>query len=152
MNRAGLLVIMVIPLIYLWQCKNVQRVLSPENPYYIEMMVFEDVVCQNGEPLAKPDSHNYLYHWGYEKDTLSLEFRFKNTCNSSYRDSVVTQGNGLHIYLTDTARVHARCICEHVCLFDFVVKNVDLFNLSLDIHFYASDGYMSCLDTVLSLR
>jgi len=125
--------------------------LSCQKDQSIEYLSFDDFVCGPSKLAKELANKDYLYDWDFENGTLMLDFRFSNTCNSAYEESVSIENNTIHIALKDTAKSHARCVCEHKCLFQFKVEGMDNVRLLLDIKFYTSEEYVSCVDALLQL-
>ena len=123
------------------------------NDQTLEFLSFEDIVCGSQNKLTKAMATNdYLYEWQYEGNRLNLDFRFRTLCNSAFRDSVIIWDKTIHILLEDTAKWHARCVCEHQSVFLFSIEDIESIKLMLDIKFAASEDYEACLDTVLILE
>ena len=117
-----------------------------------DFLSFEDIVCGSASKVAKGSTNNdFLYDWQLDGNKLKLDFRFSPVCGSAYADSVIIGTNTIHIFLDDTSSIHARCICEHLSIFRFLIDNVDDIQLILDIKFYTSDEYTTCVDTLLQL-
>jgi len=117
-----------------------------------DLLSFEDIVCGSASKVAKGSTNNdFLYDWQLDGNKLKLDFRFSPVCGSAYADSVIIETNSIHIFLDDTASIHARCICEHQSIFRFLIDNVDDIQLILDIKFYTSNEYTTCVDTLLPL-
>ncbi len=138
-------------------CDNYQEQmdsLTPTDPLIeidppVKNYTFYDYGCPD-QVLGKTlQTGNYLYEWEVNNDLLNLDFRFINTCGSIYMDSVLFMQDTISICLTDTARSHARCICEHQCQFEFLVEGMDHIPLLMEIKFYAQDVYTACVDTLL---
>ena len=119
---------------------------------HTDFLSFEDFVCGSGNKVAKVSTNNdYLYDWQLDGNKLKLDFRFRPVCGSAYGDSVISGDKTIHIFLADTASIHARCICEHQSIFWFSIEDVESIGLTLDIKFYASDDYTTCVDTLIIL-
>ena len=117
-----------------------------------DFLSFEDFVCGSGNKVAKVSTNNdYLYDWQLDGNKLKLDFRFNAVCGSAYDNRVMTGNNTIHIFLDDTASIHARCICEHQSVFWFFIEDIENIGLILDIKFYSSDEYTTCVDTLLQL-
>ena len=123
-----------------------------EKNQHLCFISFEDFVCGSANKVAEEFTTNdYLYDWQLVGNKLKLDFRFRPVCGSAYGDSVISGDKTIHIFLADTASIHARCICEHQSIFWFSIEDVESIRLTLDIKFYASDDYTTCVDTLLQL-
>lgn len=140
--------LLIILVCILSNCDNQQGPLDNQQDLLHEYLSFNDMVCDG--LFGKSLQGNYFLHdWFLNDDILSLDFRFNNTCGSAYQNSVSIMQDTISICLTDTARVHARCVCEHQCQFQFRVEGLDDIRLLMEIKFYAQDNYISCVDTLL---
>lgn len=92
---------------------------------------------------------NYLNFWKYQNDTLLLDFYFEVTCFSAFEDSIALESEKISIFLDDTSSVHARCLCNYECQFRFLIPQLEQFQLQLNIKFFGSENYESCLDTLI---
>ena len=132
-----------------------------------DLLSFEDIVCGSASKIAKVSANDdFLYNWQLDGNKLKLDFRFDPVCGSAYAERVISENNTIHIFysndvitennlinifLDDTASIHARCICEHQSIFRFSIEDVENIRLILDIKFYTSDEYTTCVDTLLQL-
>jgi len=141
------------PLLFLFLIFIVFSNCDIDKNQHTEFLSFEDFVCGSGNKVANESiNDDFLYDWQLEGNKLKLDFRFDAVCNSAYSDDVITENNSIHIFLDDTASVHARCICPHQSIFLFLIEDVDDIRLILDIKFYASDEFTTCVDTLLKLH
>lgn len=117
----------------------------------IEYLSYNDVICPPSSLGKVLQNSDYLHDWHLDNNIIDLDFRFSNTCGRAYKDSVSILQDTVSITLTDTATVHARCICEHQCQFQFGVEGLDHIRLLLEIGVLTNDGftYFPCVDTLL---
>jgi len=120
---------------------------------HTDFLSFEDFVCGSSNKVADISINNddYLYDWQLVGNILNLDFRFDAVCLSAYSSDVIAENDSIHIFLEDTASVHARCICLHKSIFRFSIEDVPEIRLVLDIKFYAFDEFTTCVDTLLHI-
>jgi hypothetical protein len=120
---------------------------------HTDFLSFEDFACYLSNKVTDiSNSDDFLYDWQLVGNLLNLDFRFDAVCLSAYSNNVITENNSIHIFLEDTASVHARCTCPHRSIFRFSLGDVDYIKLILDIKFYGSDDFTTCVDTLLQLH
>ena len=118
-----------------------------------DFLSFEDFICGSDNKVTDSSiNDDFLYDWQLVGNVLNLDFRFDTVCLSAYSSDVIAENDSIHIFLEDTASVHARCICPHKSIFRFYIEDVPEIRLVLDIKFYASDEFTTCVDTLLQLH
>ena len=127
-------------------CDNEQEQIDP----LIEYIAYNDLGCPI-DLFKTLQNNDYLYDWQLNDDLLSFDFRFSNTCGRAYKDSVSIMQDTISICLTDTSTMHARCICEHQCQFEFLVEGTDHIQLLMEIGIRVDGEYVyhPCVDTLL---
>jgi hypothetical protein len=141
------------PLLFLFLIFIVFSNCNVDKNQHTAFLSFEDFVCGSNNKVTNPSiNDDFLYEWQLEGNNLKLDFRFDNVCLSAYSNEVIAENNSIHIFLDDTASMHARCICQHQSVFWFLIEDVDDIRLTLDIKFYTSDEFITCADTLLQLH
>lgn len=114
--------------------------------------LFIDYGCSSlsSDQMTPTSTHaNYLVSYEYQKGQFILDLGFNCVCNSAFGDSVSIDEDQLTIFLKDTSKVHAKCICYHSCEFVFGWEGLSKLDLRLNIRFCAQNQYSSVLDTTL---
>ncbi len=141
------------PLLFLFLLFIVFSNCDIDKNQHADFLSFEDFVCGSSNKATKVSiNDDFLYDWQLDGNKLKLDFRFSPVCGSAYAERVIIGNNTIHIFLDDTASIHARCICEHKSIFRFSIEDVDNIKLILDIKFYTSDKFITCVDTLLQLH
>ncbi len=148
------LFVVLFAILIIFSCQNDEKVTTPDSEE-MALVSFTEFRCPGDLPetlyreSAEIQNNDFLNFWEYENDTLLLKFLFDCTCYSSFKDSTNIEADNLTIFLTDTSSYHARCICSYSCEFRFHVTNVSEIGLQLNVKFFGSESYETCLDTAL---
>ena len=91
--------------------------------------------CVSGNKLMKINNEA-IFNYEYSNGKLKIEALFTTQCAADFKDSVMISGNSVNIFLADTARSVAKCICPFKEEFDFEIEDQKEINVLFCLNNY----------------
>jgi hypothetical protein len=114
----------------------------------IKYLSYQNSGCISANSLPKTNSEAVL-DWYYLDGNLRIDVSFTTHCSALMKDSVDISKNVINIFLADTNKLVAECICPYKETFNFIVSGTGELRILFSYKLSFKPEYFVLADTTI---